>query len=109
MAVVFDPFSGNLVNVGSSSGGGGGGSTAPYVRTFTISDWSSPISGTRYINVAGATHTKGLNPMIQVFELNGSSYEEVFLQVEVDSATGDVALTITNTTDLRFDGKVVIR
>ena len=46
--------------------------------------------------------------MIQVYENNAGTYEEVGVGTEVSGA-GNITLTITSTPDARFAGRVIIK
>lgn len=83
---------------------GGGGSNPPYTSSFLIANWSLNVS-VYEISVPEATHERGANIIVQVFELTGGVYKEVDVDIEI-SATGDVKIIIDS--DLRFDGKVNI-
>ena len=104
MSLKFNPITGQFDLVGN-------GSTAQspnYEQTFVVADFSGPFSNHYQIIIAAATHGKGLNPIIQVFELVGSEYEVVTTAVSVNTTTGDVKVGVLATPDARFNGKVII-
>ena len=104
MSIKFNPSSGNFDFVGASSPGT---SYSPYSDTFIVGDWV--VSGSDYeITYTQATHGKGLNPTIHVYELTGGVYEEVSILNTVNSVTGLVTIKVNGTPDLRFQGKIVI-
>ena len=104
MALKFNPITGKLDLVDSSQT-----TQSPnYTETFVSGDWVGPSSGFYTLSILGATHGKGINPLIQVYELNGGDYELVDVSTSVDSLNGDVTLGVVETPDERFDGKIII-
>lgn len=94
--------------INATGSGGSGGSVSAYSQTFNAtSDWSGPTGGFYTITIVETTHDKDVNPTIQVFELVGSDYEEVMVDIIVNSS-GDVTLRVTENNDARFAGKVLI-
>lgn len=94
------------INIASTSGGGGGGSsTPPYSYSFSIGTWSAGVEWS--ISIPQTTHLKGVNPLIQVYELIGSDYIEVIQYIEINGS-GDVTLKLNNSPDIRYAGKVII-
>jgi hypothetical protein len=84
----------------------GGGSNPPYSLDFVSGDWS--INGDVYeFQVNQSTHTRGASIVVQVFELVGGNYSEVITDVQV-TPTGDITLSISSVSDLRFDGRIII-
>jgi hypothetical protein len=87
-------------------GASGSGSSTPYAQTFLASEWS--LNGSVYeLVITKAVHEKESDVQVQVYEKIGSDFKDVVVDIEV-SAIGDVTLYIDSTTDLRFEGKVVI-
>ncbi len=94
------------LSASSGGGGGGGGTTTKYIQTFNAtSDWS--LASPYYvISISASTHGAGTDPIVTMFELVASSYEEVDIdRIQMDSS-GNVQLRVTNTA--RFAGKLVI-
>ena len=86
------------------NGNGGGGSNPPYSSTFLIATWS--LNGSVYeIDIPEATHGRGAEIVVQVFELTGGVYKEVEVDIEITSA-GNITIIVDS--DLRFDGKINI-
>ena len=80
---------------------------AAYVGTFIVGSWSLNVD--KYeLSISQATHLRGTTPMIQVYENNAGTYEEVGVGTEV-SGDGNITLTITSTPDARFAGRVIIK
>ena len=72
--------------------------TQEYVKYILESDW---IGGNIYIPFS--EHQKS-NPIVAVFILENDVYSSVLVGIEIDSQNN-----ITLLTDLKFDGKVVIK
>lgn len=92
----------------------GGGPTPPvqspnYVQTFNATtDWGSPSGGFYTIVIPVATHAKGNNPVIQIFELVGSDYDIVDTTIFIDNVTSAISIKSLESPDSRFQGKIVI-
>jgi hypothetical protein len=81
------------------------GSTLPYVLTVAITDWI--VSGnSAIISILATTHGKGNNPNVETYETVGADSNKNECDVTVNDSTGDVTISITNTT--QFNGKIVI-
>lgn len=104
MGWIYNPFTGSLDLVGTS---GGGVQDPNFVDTFLIADWTGPSGGLYSYSLTAVTHGKGTDPIVQVYELNGSDYEiaNVFFKV---NSSGDITIQVSDTPDLRFDGKIVV-
>ncbi len=108
MGLTYNIFTGQLDFTGSS-GGGGGGAADRFVDTFNnTTDWSGPTSGLYTITVTAATHTKGTNPNVQVYELVSGNYEQVQPNSIVINISGDVIISALETPDTRFNGLILI-
>lgn len=108
MGVIFNPFIGNLDFTGTG-GGGGGGTADRYIENFNdTTDWSGPSSGLYSLVVTAATHTKGTNPNVQVYELVSGSYEQVQPNSIVINMSGDITITALETPDTRFTGLILV-
>ncbi len=102
MGLKFNPF----LDDGFDEVGSG---TSNYQQLFDVTtDWGVASGGFYSIIIPGATHGKGLNPIIQVYELNGSDYELVTASISIDSSNGDVTLGVLEVPDARFEGKIII-
>jgi hypothetical protein len=85
---------------------GSGSSTAKYIRTFVVGDWT--LSGSDYfITISENTHGIGTDPTVVAYFDNGTTFEEVEVDVSINDA-GDVTIKVTSTPDNRFDGKITI-
>lgn len=105
--IVFNPLNPfGLDFVGSS---GGGGAAQRHTQTFNATtDWGSPSAGLYTITVTAATHGKGFNPNIQVYELVSGNYELVQPNSIVINSSGDVSVSALQTPDTRFSGLILI-
>lgn len=89
--------------------GGPGVQSPNYVQMFNATtDWGAASGGFYTITIPLATHVKGSNPVIQIFELNGSDYDVVETTVFIDSATSAISFKALPSPDSRFQGKIVI-
>ncbi len=82
-----------------------------FIQTFVVADWVGPTSGRYTFSVTQATH--GLTAAdladIQVQELiSANNYRVVQTQIDVNTSTGEVLLTVRSSPDSRFDGRVII-
>lgn len=104
--LTYNPFTGNFDFTGSG-GGGGSGPAERYVASFNnTTDWT--LASPDYtLTVLAATHGKGINPSVQIFELVGLNYEQVSTNVTVN-ASGDVTLKVNEVPDNRFNGAILI-
>lgn len=108
MGITFNPFTGQLDITGTGSGGGGG-TASRYTQVFNATtDWGSPSGGYYTITIPVATHGKGLHPNIMTFELNGSDYEMVNVDLVKVNASGDVSIRVLQSPNTRFAGLVLI-
>jgi hypothetical protein len=78
-----------------------------YIDNFIIADWVSG-GGDYSISYPQATHLKGTNPTVDVFELISGIYSPVDVPIEINNI-GNVTLKIIQTPDIRFDGLVIIK
>lgn len=102
MSYKFNPFTGQLDEVGA----GASGPAERYVQPFVIADWVSN-SPDYTLTILATTHAKGINPNIQVLEQNGLVYDSINL-VSTINAVGDVTLKVSLSPDNRFNGIVLI-
>lgn len=80
---------------------------AAYIGNFLIGSWSLNVDKYEF-DILETTHSRGTTPMIQVYENNAGTYEEVGVGIEVNGS-GDITLTVTSTPDARFAGRVIIK
>lgn len=78
-----------------------------YTQAFVVADWVS-ASPDYTLTITGATHGKGLFPVIQVFQSAAGVNSLVNTVVEVTAASGDVVLKVSLSPDNRFDGVIII-
>ena len=87
-----------------------GGATGPATRFYntfnSTTDWTLNSPDYTY-TVTAATHSRGVNPAVMVFELIGSDYELVQTNVIVN-ASGDVTIKVSETPDTRFEGLILL-
>jgi hypothetical protein len=80
---------------------------AAYIGNFLIGSWILNVD--KYeLSIPEVTHSRGLTPMIQVYENNAGTYEEVGAGIEINGS-GDIKLIVTSSPDTRFAGRVIIK
>lgn len=80
---------------------------AAYIGNFLVASWV--LDSPQYVlEILEATHGRGGNPIVQVYQSVGLNYEEVQVGIELTNA-GNIALHISENPDLRFDGKIIIK
>ena len=86
--------------------GGTGSANVPYSSSFIVGSWN--LDGSFYnLPILRATHGKGAQLNVQVFEKVGVDYLEVVVDVLIDAA-GNITLSVPSSPDLRFEGKITI-
>jgi hypothetical protein len=94
-----------LVN---ASGTGSGSGAETYTQSFnSTSDWGAASGGFYTIAIPQSTHGKSLNPVVQLYEVDGTDFSQVDAEIVISPA-GDVNIRVTEVIDTRFAGKVVI-
>jgi hypothetical protein len=84
----------------------GGGATTKYVKTVLLSDWVGPSSGEYTLTIAHSFH--GIpNPQVVSYETSGADFEQILVPIKIDAAH-NITLTVPQTPDTRFTGKIVI-
>jgi len=80
-----------------------------YTEDFdATTDWGAAGGGYYTITITGATHTRGLNPTVIVFETAATVETRVDLDISYDNTTGDISLVVPETPDCRFAGRALI-
>jgi hypothetical protein len=81
-------------------------SSEKYTKTITLGDWSGPSAGEYTLTVAYSFH--GItNPKAVCYETNGANFDQVLVPTTVN-ASNDIIITVNETIDARFLGKIVI-
>lgn len=81
-------------------------SSEKYTKTITLGDWVGPSAGEYTLTVAYSFH--GItNPKAVCYESNGANFEQVIVPTTVN-ASNDIIITVNETIDARFLGKIVI-
>jgi hypothetical protein len=94
------------VNIEQPPQQGGGANNPPFSATFSIGSWISD-SGEYVLSIAEATHQRGNDLIVQVYEINGSIFQLVDVAAEV-TPTGDVNIKINQIPENRFEGRITI-
>ena len=85
----------------------GGGGSSDYIDTFNAtSDWTGPTLGIYSLVYDFSTHAK-TSPVIDLFETISSNNEPVIADISVDSSN-NVTISVSESPDLRFIGKIII-
>lgn len=81
-------------------------SSEKYIKIITLGDWSGPSAGEYTLTVAYSFH--GItNPKAVCYETNGASFDQILVPTTVN-ASNDIIITVNETIDARFLGKIVI-
>lgn len=90
--------------------GGGGDSSLNFSITFNeTTSWGSPNLGVYTITVLAATHNKGQVPQVVVYEtVSPGVHQEVTVNSIIIDNTGNISITVLESPDLRFAGKITI-
>jgi hypothetical protein len=96
------------VNTTQGMGGGGGGNSGEsFFVNFSTVDWN--LSGDQYvITVLKSDHEKGTAPGVQVFVIEAGHYVKCEVNNISINNDGDITISIPQSPDLRFNGRVVI-
>ena len=94
----------NTIDITST--GGGGGSTVKYVKTVVLGDWTGPSAGEYTLIIPFAFHAI-VNPEIVCYETNGAGFDQILMAANID-ASNNITISVPQTPDSRFVGKIVI-
>lgn len=84
------------------------GGVMDYTDDFLVVDWSGPTGGYYEYTITALVHGLGTKPSIDVFETAaGPKYTQVGVEWSLNSS-GDVLITVPQTPDCRFAGRVII-
>lgn len=109
MGFIVNPTTGQLDFVGTGGGGGSPGPAQRYTQTFdSTTSWGSPAAGEYSLLVAAATHGRGSNPTIQIFESVLGNLDKVEPNSITVDNVGNVTITTLENPDTRFSGLIVI-
>lgn len=87
--------------------GGGNDLDNRYSQTITLASWGSPSSGVYSITVLEATHGREENPVVQVYENDLTNFDQIEVDININPS-GDITISVPETPDLRFEGKIII-
>jgi hypothetical protein len=77
-----------------------------YSATFLATDFVDAGDGTSTIIITAATHGMGIDPMLSVYEVVGTTATKTEVDYSYDTATGDITMSVL--TDAKFNGKYQI-
>jgi len=79
-----------------------------YASDFNATtDWGTAAGGVYTLTVTGATHLRGVNPSVLVYETAGAVETRVDLDISYNSSTGDVSFVVPEEPNCRFAGRAV--
>lgn len=108
MGIILNPFTGDLDFTGTG-GASPSGPAERYTESFdATTDWGAPSGGLYTITITAATHGKGTNPSILVFEDVSGDFEKVEPNQTIIDASGNISITTLETPDTRFAGKILV-
>jgi len=82
--------------------------TGRYSSPFTATtEWGTASNGYYTITITEATHGRGTNPNVQVYELSGSDFHKVDVDDVLVLANGNTSIRVPEVPNLRFAGKIV--
>lgn len=80
-----------------------------FVSTFTATtEWGTASGGFYTITVTEATHGRGVQPLVTIQELSGSDYINVSPHSILILANGNISISVPDSPDLRFAGRMII-
>lgn len=84
----------------------GGTTSEKYTKTVALSDWVGPSAGVYTLTILFSFH--GIhNPNVTCYETNGINFDQVLVPIEINT-NNDITITVNETQDARFLGKIVI-
>jgi hypothetical protein len=70
------------------------------------SNWNL-IADEYILSIPASTHLKGVNPQVQILEVDGTDFANVIVYTAINS-TGDIIVVVPQSPDTRFAGKAII-
>lgn len=83
-----------------------GNTDIKYTKTVLLGDWMGPSANEYTLTVAFSFHGI-INPKAVCYEINGAEFELILVPTKVNS-NNDIIITVNQTPDARFVGKIVI-
>lgn len=72
----------------------------------STSNWTS-VADEFVLSIPASTHLRGLNPQVQIYEIEGSDFANVIVYTAINSS-GDIIVAVPQSPDTRFAGKAII-
>jgi hypothetical protein len=79
---------------------------AKYVKTVILGDWTGPSAGEYTLLIPHSQHGIA-NPEIACYETNGTGFDQILMASNID-ASNNITISVPQTPDSRFIGKIVI-
>lgn len=76
------------------------------VNFNATSNWL-PIADEYVLSIPASTHLRGINPQVQIYEVDGSDFANVIVYTAINTS-GDIIVAVPQTPDTRFAGKAII-
>lgn len=92
--------------INAETAGSSGNLEASVVTFNATTSWTGPSGGYYTQTILEATHNKGTDPVVQVFETIAGDDILVGLDAVTINSSGDIELQVTD--NARFAGKIVI-
>ncbi len=81
-------------------------SSQRYIKTVILGDWIGPSAGEYTLTIPFSFHGIA-TPNASCYETNGASFDKVLVPTTIN-ASNDIIITVNETIDARFLGKIVI-
>lgn len=72
----------------------------------STSNWTS-VADEFILSIPASTHLRGVNPQVQIYEIEGSDFANVIVYTAINSS-GDIIVAVPQSPDTRFAGKAII-
>jgi hypothetical protein len=74
----------------------------------STTDWGVPVGGYYSITYLASEHNKGLTPFFLIEELVSTSYNVVMPDSIVTNTSGDIIISVIDSPDGRFSGRIIV-
>lgn len=102
VTIVADPIT-NTIDFTSA---GGGSPFVKYIKTVLLTDWVGPSANEYTLTIPFSFHGV-TNPDVTCYETSGITFNQVLAPINID-ASHNIIITVPQTPDSRFIGKIVI-
>lgn len=81
-------------------------SSQRYIKTVILGDWTGPSAGEYTLTIPFSFHSI-VSPNAECYETNGANFDQILVPTKIN-ASNDIIITVNETPDSRFLGKIVI-